>query len=117
MPIEALWGLVISLAVLAFTVTLRMASLALSLKLQDQEFARLFEKMHALQDEYDKKISGLSQLHSTEIQKLRESHGKAIEHAIDVVIQRTQPKNRLLEILGPQIHQDNALAKHLRENS
>jgi len=97
MPIESLWALVVSLAMLAFGCAIQAATYAHRLKMADNELAAFFAKLDTLKKENDEKISNISQLHKAEVEKLQHSYSEAVEKAIESAFERTRPRNALLD--------------------
>jgi DNA-binding ferritin-like protein (Dps family) len=83
MPESSLWAIVISSVFLALGLSLRNAFLTHRLKLADEEIDSLIKQIRILNDDHNKTIMGLSELHKSEKKKLTDAFGKAIEGLVD----------------------------------
>ena len=70
MPEYAFWTLIVSLIVYSLSLTLKATSLFHSLKLVNDENNRFIKQISILKQNQNKAISGLSELHKTEIKKI-----------------------------------------------
>lgn len=88
MPEASLWTFVASLALLSFGLTLRVAHLAHSLKLAQEEMTALIKKLDALKEQHQKEIAGIEERHKAQVAKFFESYERGIERAIDVTLDK-----------------------------
>lgn len=79
MPEYAIWTLIISLAVLSFGMTLKIANLKHTLKLLEKENNRFIEEITMVKNDKDKAISGLSKLHQAQMKIIIQEYEKQIK--------------------------------------
>ena len=91
MPIEYLWVLVISLAMMAFGCALKAAELFHRLKMSDKELSRLFADIDILNKDYKKQISSISERHEKEIDSIFRAQERSRKKLIDKFYEHKKP--------------------------
>jgi len=96
MPEYALWTLIISLAILSFGMTLKIADFKHTLKLLEKENNRFIEEITMVKQNKDKAISGLSELHTTIMNKLIQRYETQIKNNLENTNQILKKYHRLV---------------------
>ena len=74
MPEYALWTLVISLAVLSFGMSLKIADLKHTIKLFSEENDRFIKEIAVIENDKNKAVSALSESHNTIVKELSQRY-------------------------------------------
>ena len=82
MPEYALWTLIISLAVLSFGMSLKIADIKHTIKLIGEENDRFIKKIAMVKNDKDKAISTLSERHNTVVNELSQRYEAQIKQTI-----------------------------------
>jgi cell division protein FtsB len=84
MPEYALWTLIISLAIFAFGLMLKIVDLKARLKASEDEPDRLRSKLKTLEARHDKEISDIKELNERKMDKLIKESTKFIHDPVDL---------------------------------
>jgi hypothetical protein len=93
MPTYALWSLIVSIALLALGLSLKLADVKFTLKRTEKDFDRVVKEIALIKNHQEEPVPSLPQFDQTEFNKILDEYRSQINNLNQIVLEMKTPTN------------------------